>query len=282
MSEKDILNDIANLKAELERIVKLVDVLEKKVNGMNGLKDNQIPKPEETKQKPETKKKRKKKKKEEVFSIDVQCGATGIGCDESDRAVMSVTVVDINGNKILDCLCKPPAGKEFVSTLEAISGVKKDDIKFEESKSLEEVQDAIDQIFLKAGSCTVVSQHPGVIQKRLQLPEASQDLKYVYLYETICKNDRSWSLQQVAKVILNESYESSKENKSQFNADVAMKLFKKVGHDDKALKKVCNRMSTLPRNMRLENPVKSSDYNIDGVCLANFMPEKCFCKNRKS
>lgn len=209
-----------------------------------------------------------------VFSIDVECVATGKTHELSARSPCSVALVDGSGKVIYKAMIKPV--EPVVSYLTPITGVTATDLGV--GVPLEEAIAKLKQLLPR--NATLVGQNPdsdvaGMKLKRgIDYAELVDVGSFFKGYNARFGNFSVHSLQHEARVLLGKCAPAGAHDPV-WDAQVSVDLYKLAkGATPERLRSM---QQQLISQRPLPSVAKQHNYRMDGVCLAKFMPKFCIC-----
>ena len=208
-----------------------------------------------------------------ILSVDAECVATGRG--HNDRSVCRVAVVDDNERVLLNEYVKPE--ERIVSYLTPINGVQEGDL-----DNAEKLEDVLTRVYaLLSPNVTLVGQSVASNIVWLKLIKGVHykdvvELSQVFAaYNQRYKNMCYFSLQHESDTLLDGTGIGSGPHNPANDALAAIRLHKKYCVESPHLLESAKQQLLLNRSP--PSFPKQCNYRHEGVCLAAFYPEKCFC-----
>ena len=208
------------------------------------------------------------------FSFDVGCVAIGKSHETTDRSPCSVALVDGAGQVLFRTLIKPKEKVE--SYLTPLTGVTRSDL--EKGIALEEAIEKIKELL--PNDAIIVGQS---IASDLAWMKLTRGVDYAEMvdiaemFKGFNAQYRTYSfhtLQHEALVLLGKR-PSAIAHDPAWDAQVSVELYKKAKN---ASRQELTEMQQRLIAVRPEpSVVKKHNYNMDGVCMAKFMPKFCTC-----
>lgn len=212
-----------------------------------------------------------------VFSIDVECVAVGKTHETSSRSPCSVALVDIQGEVLFQAIIKPNV--PVVSYLTPITGCSAEDL--ECGMRLEEALVALKSKLRETQDAVLVGQHPDGDIEWMQL-ERGRDYACSFDISDVFKGYNHkfgtysyHSLQHEAEVLLHRSARAGGPHDPVWDAQMSVELYKLARSS--SLQEVEHMRQQLINVRPAPSIAKQFDYQLDGVCMAKFMPKMCIC-----
>ena len=218
-------------------------------------------------------------RKENILCLDVECGATGKG--HSDRTPISFSLVDSNEKELLFRIIKPREGAKIIDFLTPLTNISEKNyigaVDFETAElELKNILKKYDPLPIIVGASVF-----GDI-KWMNLQKNVDYLDYIDLTGDLFKawnpkyqQFNNFSLAHLCEVLLPYSYRIGISHDPTQDAKSSIRLYNEYGKDKIKLEKAKNSMINTRSPF---NFAKSKNWNYNGICLAGFYPEKCFCK----
>lgn len=205
------------------------------------------------------------------MSVDVECVATGARHDA--REVCSVAVVDGDANVVLSKKVRPESA--VMSYLTPLTGVRKGDL-----DHAERLSDVIAQVKgLLGADVVLVGQGVKSDIEWLKLQQGRDYASSVDLGEMFkAYNQRYGSynyfpLSHEANTLIRPGFISEPHDPN-IDAIASMKLFKTYHGNQRELERAKSRLLSSRAPMSF---AKRNNYHWEGVCMAAYYPQKCFC-----
>ncbi|CAK9049266.1 RNA exonuclease 1 (RNase H(70)) [Durusdinium trenchii] len=209
----------------------------------------------------------------QVFCVDVECVAIGRSHDISARSPCSVALVNGQEEVLLKEIIKPE--KPIISCLTPLTGVTKADL--DKGISLNEAVAKLKRLLpadavLVGQSCASDIEWM-MLEKGVDFAEVV-DLGEIFKgYNARYGNYSVHSLQHEARVLLGKTARGAHD--PAWDAQVSVALYKKAKLA--TAQELTSMQQQLISTKPLPSVAKSHNYNIDGVCMAKFMPKFCTC-----
>ncbi|CAK9090274.1 unnamed protein product [Durusdinium trenchii] len=210
---------------------------------------------------------------DKVFCVDVECVAIGRSHDISARSPCSVALVNGQEEVLLKEIIKPE--KPIISCLTPLTGVTKADL--DKGISLNEAVAKLKRLLpadavLVGQSCASDIEWM-MLEKGVDFAEVV-DLGEIFKgYNARYGNYSVHSLQHEARVLLGKTARGAHD--PAWDAQVSVALYKKAKLA--TAQELTSMQQQLISTKPLPSVAKSHNYNIDGVCMAKFMPKFCTC-----
>lgn len=211
--------------------------------------------------------------KDQLFSLDVECVATGMSHELSDRSPCSLALVDADSEVLLKLLIKPD--KPIVSHLSALTGIQAGDLDggCPLSDAIVELKRCLPT------NAVLVGQAPAGDIAWMHLEQGTDFLEVIDIAELLKGYSKTYCnynyhcLQHEADVLLNKP--ASGAHDPVWDAQVSMELYNKI------VRATPEELEGMRRQLLYRRPApsvaKQFNYQMDGVCLAKYMTHKCIC-----
>lgn len=212
-----------------------------------------------------------------VFSVDVECIATGLTHERSSRAACEVALVDGWGRLLLHSLIIPE--RPIVSYLTPFTGLRPGDL--DQGKGAIPYQKARALLRrLLRSDAVLVGQNPVGDVEWMGLEQGTDFERLVDLAEIFATDDGTvFSLHHQARVLLGKrSTRKLTGHDPIWDASVSVELYQKAAAAMAPELETMREAMTAPKNWPpLPSIAHRCGYTIDGVCLSMYSAENCTC-----
>ena len=208
-----------------------------------------------------------------LIAIDVECVATGVRHDA--RSVCSVAVVGEDERVLLYKKVKPR--ERIVNYLTPITGFRKGDL--DDAESLESVLAQVHALLGPDVSIVGQAVQNDITWLKLERGRHYKDVKdiaQIFATENPRYGNKTYfSLQHESDTLLGAGILSGGAHDPVKDALCALRLYKKYFVESPHLLEKAKQQ--LLRNRSAPSFAKQCNYRFEGVCMAAFIPAKCFC-----
>eukprot|EP00933_Yihiella_yeosuensis_P044751 TRINITY_DN40007_c0_g1_i1.p1 TRINITY_DN40007_c0_g1~~TRINITY_DN40007_c0_g1_i1.p1 ORF type:complete len:358 (+),score=57.74 TRINITY_DN40007_c0_g1_i1:46-1119(+) len=212
---------------------------------------------------------------DEVFSLDVECVATGRTHLKSDREPCSLALVDGRGKVVMQTLIQP--SRPVVSYLTQFTGLREGSLGGANAISLQRAINELKAVLPRRA--VLVGQDPQGDVDWMQLVKGVDFKDLVDLSEVFTNSQGMvFSLRHEARVLLGEQPSGDGVHDPCWDAKVSVQLYRKASEaSDKELAAQRAKLTDKKFWPPLPSMAKQCGYQIDGVCLSMYGADHCIC-----